>query len=147
MLIPVLISSLSFFSTKDVCALGSIGDYSLWNIFTCRITVSNCVSTEASVLSIITFYPEMDLLTLRPAVHGWLPVSEPLSVLSTKTLSHFFFKKRSLLFWSVKIEAYLYYFENIFPNCLSNVYKGRKFDCGGRHGTHRLSLLHRGRCS
>ena len=40
----------------------------------------------------------------------------------------------------MQIEAYLYYFENIFPNCLSNVYKGRKFDHGGRRGTHRLSL-------
>lgn len=40
----------------------------------------------------------------------------------------------------MQIEAYLYYFENIFPNCLSNVYKGIKFDPGGRRGTHRLSL-------
>lgn len=93
MLIPVLISSSSFFSTKDVCALGSIGDYSFWNIFTCRITVSNCVSTEASVLSIITFCPEMDLFTLRRAEHGWLPASASLSGLSTKKPLFFSFKE------------------------------------------------------
>lgn len=42
----------------------------------------------------------------------------------------------------MKIEAYLYYLRISFPIAYQKCIKGRKFGCGGRRGTRRLSLRH-----